>query len=58
MIKIGICDDEQYFIDDLRECLDKILFQYTDYIFTVFHSGEEVIEAIDKCGNTATATIN
>lgn len=48
MIKIGICDDEQYFIDDLRECLDKILFQYTDYIFTVFHSGEEVIEAIDN----------
>ena len=48
MIRIGICDDDQEFINELKKELDQVLFQRTDYVYDEFHSGEEVIEAIEK----------
>lgn len=39
--KVAICEDEQIFIDDIVEKIQKV---YTEFEIETFHSGEELIE--------------
>lgn len=46
MITIGICDDDQTFIDQLYRILYDIMLPISDWNSRIYHSGSEVIAAI------------
>lgn len=46
MITIGICDDDQQFIDQLLNILHDIMLPISDWRKRIFYSGAEVIAAI------------
>ena len=46
MITIGICDDDQIFIDQLYQILYDIMLPISDWNARIYHSGSEVIAAI------------
>lgn len=46
MITIGICDDDQIFIDELYRILHDIMMPISDWNVRIYHSGGDVIEAI------------
>lgn len=48
MIHIGICDDKKQHRELLKENTCKALFQYDEVKFSIYNSGEEVIEAIEE----------
>ncbi len=48
MIKIGICDDDLVFIDNLHDMINRIIFSVDDWESHVFRSKEEIIQAIDR----------
>lgn len=48
MIYIGICDDERTHREMIREMVSKSIFQYDDIEYTFYHSGNQVVEAIEK----------
>lgn len=48
MLKVGICDEDQTFIDELKEQISKILFQHTEWKIEEFHSSNEVIYQIES----------
>lgn len=48
MIRIGICDEDQNFINNLVEILSGIFFQYGDWETEVFYSGKDVLSQIEK----------
>ena len=46
MITIGICDDDQQFIDQLYNILHDIMMPISDWKARIYHSGSEVLAAI------------
>lgn len=48
MIIIGICDDDQQFIDQLYKILQNIMLPISDWKVRIFHSGAEVLAAIEN----------
>ncbi len=46
MLKIGICEDEKWIVDELHDLICQILFRYTDMEFMYFSDGLEVLELI------------
>lgn len=50
MLRIGICDDEQNIVEQLRDMIIKIFFSHTEVEITCFTDGGEVIEAINNGG--------
>lgn len=46
MITIGICDDDQQFIDQLYSILQDIMMPISDWKARIFHNGSEVLAAI------------
>lgn len=46
MITIGICDDDQQFIDQLYKILHDIMLPISDWKARIYHSGFEVLKAI------------
>lgn len=48
MITIGICDDDQKYIDDLFLILSDVMKQISDWQPRTFHSGSEVLASIEN----------
>lgn len=48
MITIGICDDDPLFSDHLYNIINHVMFPISDWESRIFHSGEEVINAIES----------
>lgn len=48
MITIGICDDDQQFIDQLYDILYDIMIPISDWKARIYHSGAEVLAAISN----------
>ncbi|MGN0368353.1 MAG: LytTR family transcriptional regulator DNA-binding domain-containing protein [Wujia sp.] len=47
MLKVGICDMDEKFVNHLVEMLREILYQYTDWEAHIFTDNREVTEAIE-----------
>lgn len=47
MITIGICDDDPVFSDKLYQIINRVMFPIGEWKACIFHSGKEVIQAID-----------
>lgn len=47
MITIGICDDDPVFSDRLYQIINHIMFPLGDWESRLFHSGKEIIHAIE-----------
>lgn len=52
IIKIAICDDENFYIRKVKEVITSIISRYKEgYEINEFHSGEELINCYKKNGN-------
>ena len=48
-MKIALCDDEKFWIDELRVLLEEYhTARHTDYYMTVFSSGKELLKSSDR----------
>lgn len=47
MIKIGICDEDVIFTNKLHETIGNILFPIDEWTTQIFHTSDEIIEAIE-----------
>ena len=48
MIKIGICDDDPKFVEQLYDLLQEVLMPICDWKSNIYHSGAEVLTAISS----------
>ena len=48
MLRIALCDDQNNELDELKIAIEKAVFAHTDYDFERYHSGVDVIEAIEQ----------
>ncbi len=48
MIKIGICDDDSLFAENLYEIINRIMFAVDDWALCIFHSKDEIVWAIER----------
>lgn len=46
MLKIGICEDDEYTREELRDIVSHTLFQYTEMEFVYYEDGDEVVDAV------------
>lgn len=48
MLTIGICDDDSVFSEHLYQIINHVMFPISDWKSRIFHTGSEVIEAIEN----------